>query len=203
MNGNYRHTQRAPLCLLVYGTAIMFFVLGWLLRNEPVIQWVFPSVGLLMLVLAGSFHHLTVEDEGNQLSISFGPLPLFRRSVKYENIVSVGVGRTTILDGWGIHMSFRGGWVWNIWGRDCVVLRLRKGTGWLGHTLGCRQRNRLLPVDAQLVQVSCLRTLGWTAPNLAKVGLFRRAVTGRRKRSFSTARFDKTNPKCTLVVQSF
>jgi len=24
-------------------------------------------------------------------------------------------------------MSFRGGWVWNIWGRTCAVLRLRKG----------------------------------------------------------------------------
>ena len=29
MNGNYRHTQRALLCLLVYGTAVMFFVLDW------------------------------------------------------------------------------------------------------------------------------------------------------------------------------
>ena len=101
MNGNYRHTQRAPLCLLVYGTAIIFLVLGWVLCNEPVIQWVFPPVALLMLVLAGSVHHLTVEDEGDQLSISFGPIPLFRRSVKYENIVSVEIGRTTILDGWG------------------------------------------------------------------------------------------------------
>ena len=129
MNGNstYRHTQRAPLCLIVYATAIMFLVLGWVLRNEPVIQWVLPPVGLLMLVLAASFHHLTVEDEGDRMSVSFGPIPLFRRSVKYENIVSVETGRTTILDGWGIHMSLRGGWVWNLWGRNCVVLQLRKG----------------------------------------------------------------------------
>jgi hypothetical protein len=52
---------------------------------------------------------------------------LFRRSVKYENIVSVEIGRTTLLDGRGIHISLRGGWVWNLWGRNCVVLRLRKG----------------------------------------------------------------------------
>jgi hypothetical protein len=129
MNGNstYRHTQRAPLCLIVYATAVMFLVLGWVLRNEPYIQWVFPPVGLLMLVLAASFHHLTVEDEGDRLSVSFGPIPLFRRSIKYENIVSVDSGRTLILDGWGIHMSLRGGWAWNLWGRNCVVLRLRKG----------------------------------------------------------------------------
>lgn len=123
----YRHTQRAPLCLLLYVLGVVFLAVGWILRNEPVIQWIFPSAGLLMLVLAGSFHHLTVEDEGDRLSISFGPIPLFRRSIRYENIVSVEAGRTTILEGWGIHMSFRGGWVWNLWGRDCVVLRLRKG----------------------------------------------------------------------------
>ncbi|QDV83185.1 hypothetical protein [Planctomycetes bacterium TBK1r] len=127
MNGSYRQTQRAPLCLLVYATAAMFLGLGWVLRNEPVIQWVFPATGLLMIILATSFHHLTVEDEGDRLSIRFGPMPLFHRSIKYEEIVSAEVGRTTILDGWGIHMSLRGGWVWNLWGRDCVVLRLRKG----------------------------------------------------------------------------
>jgi hypothetical protein len=124
MNGTYRHTQRAPLCLLIYALGVMFLVLGWVMRNEPVIQWVFPPVGLLILGLAASFHHLTVEDEGDRLSVSFGPIPLFRRSVKYENIMKVETGRTTVLDGWGIHMSLRGSWVWNLWGRYCVVLRL-------------------------------------------------------------------------------
>jgi hypothetical protein len=125
---SYRHTQRAPLCLLDYALAITFIVLGWILQNEPPIGFVFPPLGVLILAVAASFHHLTVEDQGDRLSISFGPLPLFRRSVKYEDIVSVEVGRTTILDGWGIHMSLRGGWVWNLWGRDCVVLRLTRST---------------------------------------------------------------------------
>ena len=127
MNGIYRHIQRSPLCLILYGLAIMFLVLGWGLRHESIIQWIFSPVGLLMFVVAGSFHYLAVEDDGDRLSIGFGPIPLFRRSIKYENIESAKVGRTTILDGWGIHMSIKGGWVWNIWGRDCVVLRLRKG----------------------------------------------------------------------------
>ncbi|MEI6541074.1 MAG: hypothetical protein WCO86_16350, partial [Planctomycetota bacterium] len=52
---------------------------------------------------------------------------LFRRSIKYADIISAEIGRTTVLDGWGIHMSPRGGWVWNLWGRDCVVLQHRKG----------------------------------------------------------------------------
>jgi hypothetical protein len=116
------------LCFLLYAIGLMFLALGWLLRNEPVVQWVFPVVGPMILVLAASFHHLTVEDERERLLVSFGPIRLFRRAILYEDIVSVETGRTTILDGWGIHMSSRGGWVWNLWGRDCVVLCLRKGT---------------------------------------------------------------------------
>ena len=44
-----------------------------------------------------------------------------------DDIEKVEVGRTMILDGWGIHYSVRGGWVWNLWGRDCVALRLKNG----------------------------------------------------------------------------
>lgn len=87
----------------------------------------FPFLAAVMLVLAASFHHLTVKHQGDRLSISFGPIPLFRRSVRYRNIMSVEAGRTTLLDGWGIHMSLNGSWVWNIWGRDCVVVRLKNG----------------------------------------------------------------------------
>ena len=32
-----------------------------------------------------------------------------------------------VLDGLGIHMSIRGGWVWNLWGRDCVVVSFKNG----------------------------------------------------------------------------
>jgi hypothetical protein len=80
-----------------------------------------------MFVLAASFHHLSVVDEGDVLAIRFGPVPLFRKTVRYAEIDRVEVGRTLLLDGWGIHMSIRGGWVCNLWGRDCVVIYLRKG----------------------------------------------------------------------------
>jgi hypothetical protein len=123
----YHHTQRAPLCLLLYGLAITFLVLTWVLRQEPVLAWVFPVTGLIVLVLAASFHHLTVADEGDRLSISFGPLPLFHRTVRYDDIEQVEVGKTTLLDGWGIHLSIRGGWVWNLWGRTCAVVRFKNG----------------------------------------------------------------------------
>lgn len=125
-NPSYRHIQRAPLCLLLYALGFLFLAIGWLVRSETPLQWIFIVVGPVILVLAGSFHHLTVEDEGDDLSVSFGPIRLFGRRVPYTEIVSVEIGRTTLLEGWGIHMSLRGGWVWNLWGRDCIVLTLEK-----------------------------------------------------------------------------
>jgi hypothetical protein len=61
------------------------------------------------------------------LAIRFGPVPLFHRTVRYADIGSVEVGRTLLLDGWGIHYSVRGGWVWNLWGRTCVVVHFKDG----------------------------------------------------------------------------
>lgn len=125
---SYKHVQHAPLCLLVYILAIVFLVLGLVLKSEPPIPWLFPPIGLFMFVLAASFHRLTVEDQIDRLSIRFGPIPLFGRTIRYDDLISAEIGRTTMLDGWGIHMSLRGGWVWNPWGWDCVVVHLKKGT---------------------------------------------------------------------------
>lgn len=127
-NRTYRHTQRSPLCVLIYVLASVMFVTTWFVRDEAALQMIFIVSGLMMVCLAASFHHLTVEDEGDRLSIRFGPLPLFRRSVVYDRLVSVHVGRTNLIDGWGIHKSLKGGWVWNLWGFDCVVLELDNGT---------------------------------------------------------------------------
>ena len=123
----YSHMQEAPLSILLYGTAVACMVLAWGVRETPGL-YIAGAAGLFVALLAPAFHHLAVEDRGDSLLIHFGPLPLFRRTVRYTDIENVEVGRTLFLDGWGIHMSIRGGWVWNIWGQDCVVLHLKKGT---------------------------------------------------------------------------
>ncbi|QDU52059.1 hypothetical protein [Gimesia panareensis] len=127
----YYHRQQGPLCLLVYATAALLAGTAWYCRNEPpqpFLTWILSGSAMLVFLSAASFHHLTVADEIDRLRIRFGPIPLFQRAVLYEEIVDVEVGRTSILDGWGIHLSLRGGWVMNLWGRDCVVLKLKKGT---------------------------------------------------------------------------
>lgn len=124
----YSHTQKAPLCILIYALAVLFVALGWLVQDAPPVRWLFPTIGLLMFVLAASIHHLSVVDQGNELAIHFGPIPLLQKTIPYNEIKSIETGRTFLLDGWGIHLSIRGGWIWNLWGRDCVVLHLKKGT---------------------------------------------------------------------------
>jgi hypothetical protein len=126
----YWHRQKAPLCLVLYGSALACFALAGVLPPIPGVPGIAfaAAVGLLLAILAPAFHHLTVKDEGDRLAIRFGPLPLFRRAVRYADIEWVEVGRTPLLDGCGgIHYSIRGGWVWNLWGRDCAVVLLKNG----------------------------------------------------------------------------
>jgi hypothetical protein len=123
----YSHTQNSPLWLILFGSAIPFFGLAWLAREQPVVVAVMIVVGLLLVLVGLAFHHLTVQDEGDRLAIRFGPLPFLKSSIPYAEIQYVEVGRTSILDGWGIHWNPWHGRVWNVWGRDCVVIHLRQG----------------------------------------------------------------------------
>jgi hypothetical protein len=122
----YSHTQKAPLCLLAYCSAAALFVGAWAAGQESPHAIVLTILGIFTLAIGTAFQHLTVADLGDSLAIRFGPLPLFRKTVSYSEIQKVEVGRTLLLDGWGIHMSIRGGWVWNLWGRDCVVVHLKE-----------------------------------------------------------------------------
>lgn len=77
----YSLTQKALLCLILYGSALACIALA-LLIGETSGCVIGGSVGLLIALLAPAFHHLTVVDRGDVLAIRFGPVPLFRRTVK-------------------------------------------------------------------------------------------------------------------------
>lgn len=119
----YYHRQHGPWGLHLYAAGVTFLAVAWLLRAEATVPVAFAAGGITVLLVGTAFHHLTVSDGGDHLAVRFGPLPLFRNRIPYDRIESAEVGRTLLLDGWGIHLSVRGGWVWNIWGRACVVIR--------------------------------------------------------------------------------
>ena len=121
----YEHTQRGPIYLIV-GMAASAMLVSALWIPETWVQCLLFATGGMMGILSGGFRELTVRDEGSHLIVQFGPIPLFKRRVAYDEIESVAQDRSTILEGWGIHMSPRGGWIWNLWGFDCVELQLSK-----------------------------------------------------------------------------
>ncbi len=122
----YEHTQKAPFYLLLVGIASGMLAGVWFMP-EPVSQLSLAVGGGVTAILAMAFRQLTVRDEGDGLLVCFGPLALFRRRVGYAEIERVEQTRSSWLDGWGIHMSPSGGWIWNLWGFDCVDVYLTRG----------------------------------------------------------------------------
>ncbi len=122
----YEHTQKAPLYFLLAGVASGMMVAAWFIP-VPVAQFSLAAGGGVTAMLALAFRQLSIRDEGDALLVCFGPLPLFWRRVRYAEIGRAEQARSTWLDGWGIHMSPSGGWVWNLWSFDCVDVFLTRG----------------------------------------------------------------------------
>ncbi len=123
----YSHTQQGRWHYGLYATVAAMLYLAWVIRQEPVGMWVVIAVAGLLFLLTQGFQHMTVRDEGEWLAIRFGPLPLLGTRIPYARITSVEPDRTVLLEGWGIHWTPGRGWTYNIWGYECVKLRLDWG----------------------------------------------------------------------------
>ena len=123
----YSHTQHGRWHYGLYAAVAATLCLAWVIRTQPIGMWVVLAVAALLFLFTQGFHHLTVRDEGEWLGIRFGPLPLLGTRIPYARITSVQPDRTAFLDGWGIHWLPGRGWTYNIWGYDCVKLRLDRG----------------------------------------------------------------------------
>jgi hypothetical protein len=132
MSSTYSHTQESPLWVILFGLSVPFFVLAWLAREQPVLPAIMIVMGLLLVLFGLAFHHLTVENEGDRLANRFGTAPLLGNLDPVRRHPTGRVGRTAILDGCGIHRSLRHGWLWNLWGRDCVVIHRQRGVVLVG-----------------------------------------------------------------------
>jgi hypothetical protein len=122
----YEHTQRAPLHWLLYFPAAILLAVAWSSRGQPLTALFLCAVAALLLILGCCFQHLTIRDEGASLAVRYGPLPLFRTRIAYADMARVQQGRTTWLDGWGIHWIPGRGYTYNLWGFACVELEVRQ-----------------------------------------------------------------------------
>lgn len=126
-HGRYRHTQEGWFHWLVGVLGAGEVLAGALAPAPAPVRLLVIGIGLLLLALAAAFARLTVEERGGSLVLSFGPLPLFHRSIPYREIRSFRAARSWLVDGWGIHWVPWRGWTWNLWGRDCVEIETVRG----------------------------------------------------------------------------
>jgi hypothetical protein len=128
----YEHTQKGQIHRILYGAALGLLVVARLCReDQPAMTLVcFPAC---LMVLAGlCFETLTVRDEGEHLAVRFGPLRVFRSRIPYAKIAAAEPARSSVIDGWGIHWMPGKGWIYNLWGFDCVKITLGRKTVRIG-----------------------------------------------------------------------
>ena len=129
----YDHVQRGPLYVLILIPSLIAFAVASP-TDDPQIRTLLFAVGVITLFLAACFANLRVRDGGDALEVVYGPLPLFKKRFRYDEMLSAEAARSDFLDGWGIHWIVGRGWIYNLWGYDCVAVqradgkRLRVGT---------------------------------------------------------------------------
>lgn len=121
---DYDHTQRGGLRYVLDLSAGLMFVLAWVFRAAWAPALILVGTGATLLLAGLCFRELTVRDAGDHLRVRFGPLPLLGTRIRYDEITAVEPARTSWIDGWGIHWMPGRGWTYNLWGFDCVRLKV-------------------------------------------------------------------------------
>jgi len=125
--GEYDHTQWAPMYWLLLLPALTALSVAVVQSGRPQVVWPMLIVGGILMATAFSFRFLRAVDVGQHLAIRYGPIPLFRKRIAYADIRAATPDKTSMIDGWGIHWVPGRGWTYNLWGFDCVRLDLAGG----------------------------------------------------------------------------
>ena len=125
---SYHKTQKSFLAWILTAASFVFLVHAWIYSSQPATYLGGLTVTIILFAVALFFSTLTIQDQGMFLTLRFGPLPLIKIFIKYSDITDAVPGRSSILDGWGIHYIPWRGWTYNLWGFKCVRIQLGKET---------------------------------------------------------------------------
>ena len=129
----YQHTQRSTVALVVLTLGalipIALVLSGTLSPVDLGVRLTVLSAGVAMMIAAFVFSSLTIAVRDGQLSWWFGP-GLVKKTVPVSTIASVEVTTTSLINGWGIHLTGRG-WLYNVAGQDAVLVTQRDGKRFL------------------------------------------------------------------------
>ena len=120
----YDHTQTGVLHWLVAATGLVCAFAASGATSAAAHGWLLFLPALVLLGLAPCFAHLRVRGTDTALEIACGPISVFKKSVRYDEVEAADIARSTLIDGWGIHRTPGRGWIWNVHGFRCVELQL-------------------------------------------------------------------------------
>ncbi|MEI8198306.1 MAG: hypothetical protein WCI73_20625 [Phycisphaerae bacterium] len=128
----YYHIQTGKLSLILLSPIVVVLIPAWLVPTMSVLLLISVIIVGTLILCALCFHYLLVCDEGDYLALRFGPIPFFSKRLPYAQMTAVEPARSTFLDGWGIHYTPGRGWIYNLWGFDCVKVQMGKKTVRIG-----------------------------------------------------------------------
>ena len=126
----YEHTQRNRGMMALFGLAGIGMLAalsanpGWTHALGP--RLTLGSAAVVMLASAAVFSSLTITVRDGLLAWSFG-FGLLGKSVSLADVSGVERTTTTVIEGWGIHLTRRG-WLYNVGGRGAVIVTRRDGS---------------------------------------------------------------------------
>ena len=134
----YSHTQVGWWLIVALGGGILALVAmfigiraGSRALPAPETAIIFGAVLVVLAITAALLTSLTVHISRDTVAWRFGP-GVVRFSLPLSEITSVAAARTPLWAGIGIHWISTG-WVYNVSGRDAVVLTKRDGSKvWIG-----------------------------------------------------------------------
>jgi hypothetical protein len=119
----YEHKQFSPLALLtLVPTAVAFARYGVRGPRRKARLAALAATGLCSI----PFTTLKTRVDERGVSWAFG-LGFPGGSIAFDEIVSAHITQTRMMEGFGIHWTFRHGWLWNVAGWDAVMIRKRNG----------------------------------------------------------------------------
>ena len=152
----YDHRQNGKLHLSLLAPIFLFLLPVWQFRATPGVLLVAGAITLLLIFVALCFEYLLVLDEGDCLTLRYGPIPLFHKRFFYSQMTGAEPSRSNILDGWGIHYMPGRGWIYNLWGCDCVKVQMGKKTVRIGtddvEGLMAMLRGKFKDAEAQMTE---------------------------------------------------
>jgi hypothetical protein len=134
----YNTTQSGTLgALLLSSTAILSgsalaIAKGWVSApKEGASRGAIAFLGAAAVTgaCAALFSTLTIAEHAAGISVTFGPLALFKTSIAFAEIAAVAPGRSKWYHGLGMRYSLGkgGGWRWAVSGSDVVEITMKTG----------------------------------------------------------------------------